>query len=185
MYLGGVSAYPHMAAMGTWNQRRLQTSATVGTELSTKTPEQPPKCVLKALELERVFGHDLLDGTVRVNVHLDVFGQLMRFKADKRVQQTHEVAQCRVIARNVEAAPPLYLSENDKKKFRIRRFGALLDCFRGRGAKPTPSGSALSEMTRRMPMLARSSSLAGMSPDLLFASAKKSLKLSLRPSTIP
>ena len=53
------------------------------------------------------------------------------------------------------------------------------------GAKPTPSGSALSEITRRMPMLARSSSLAGMSPDLLFASFKKSLKLSLRPNTIP
>ena len=184
MYLGGVSAYPHMAAMGTWNQRRLQTSATVGTELSTKTPEQPPKCVLKALELERVFGHDLLDGTVWMNMHFHVFGQLVRFKADKRVQQTHEVVQCRVIARNVEAAPPLYLSENVKKNQRIIRFGALTD-FPRMGAKPTPSGSALSEMTRRMPMLARSSSLAGMSPDLLFASAKKSLKLSLRPNTIP
>ena len=86
MYLGGVSAYPHMAAMGTWNQRRLQTSATVGTELSTKIPEQPPKCVLKALELERVFVHDLLDGALWMNMHFHVFGQLVRFKSDKGVQ---------------------------------------------------------------------------------------------------
>ena len=35
-----------------------------------------------------------------------------------------------LIARNVEAAPPLYLSENVKKNQRIIRVGALTD-FRG------------------------------------------------------
>ena len=119
----------------TWRQWELGTRGEYRQAQQSELSSQPrPPSnhlnVLKALELERVFGHDLLDGTVRVNVHLDVFGQLMRFKADKRVQQTHEVAQCRVIARNVEAAPPLYLSENVKKNQRIIRVGALTD-FRG------------------------------------------------------
>ena len=110
-----VSACSHWAAMGIW-----------GPEANTGKRNS----VLKALELERVFGHDLLARTVWMNMHFHVFGQLVRFKADKGVQQTHEVAQCCVIARNVEAAPPLYLSENVKKNQRIIRVGALTD-FRG------------------------------------------------------
>ena len=88
--------------------------------------------VLKALELERVFGHylldgagsflktncidrtssvekkqkDLLDGAVRVDVHFHVFGQLMALKADKGVQQTQKVAQCRLWGKKTGPASP-------------------------------------------------------------------------------
>ena len=52
-----------------------------------------------------------LDRRVWVDVHLHIFRQLMGLECDKLVQQTHEIAQGRFIARTIEAASPLYVAD--------------------------------------------------------------------------